>query len=448
MMPSRSMSRAAAGNSVMPKSEPFWWEDAGAPTSPPIDVLPGAVDVLVVGAGLTGLTAARTLARRGRSVLVADAGPPGIGASSRNGGMVLAGHRQSLEHFESRYGTELGHRMLREAHVDMIRHLEQLMAEEEIACDYARTGRFKGFWRPSEYDSAGREIDRLGRIVPLEAELIPRARQSEEIATELYSGGVVYRNAAALNPAKWMFGILAGARRAGAIVAGETPVLALEREGAGWCATTPRGKVRSGEVLVATNGYTPSHLPTLKRRIIPVPSFIVATEVLGENRVRSLIPKLRTIGETRDRHCYYRPSPDGRRIVFGGRAAMFDVSEAVALSQMRGLLAQVFPELRDVGITHSWRGRTGFTFDFVPHVGRIDGVWHAMGYSGSGNAMAPWLGHKAGLKIVGDPDGETAFSHTPFSTRWWHRGTAWFLPFVDMGFRVKDVNNNLMKRWQ
>ena len=106
-------------------------------------------------------------------------------------------------------------------------------------------------------------------------------------------------------------------------------------------------------------------------------------------------------------------------------------------------MAQVFPELGPVELTHSWRGRTGFTFDALPHVGRVDGVWHAMGYSGSGNAMAPWLGHKAGLLMAGDPEGATAFQHTPFGTRLWHVGPAWFLPAADALFRMRDIKANL-----
>ena len=148
------------------------------------------------------------------------------------------------------------------------------------------------------------------------------------------------------------------------------------------------------------------------------------------------------VAESRERHCYYRASPDGTRLVFGGRAALFNAPEAVAQSELRGLMTQIFPQLKGVGFSHSWRGRTGFTFDFLPHVGKENGVWHAMGYSGSGNAMAPYLGHKAALLMSGDRDGETAFSRTGFPKRWWHQGSPWFLPFADLVFRARDVWTN------
>lgn len=428
-----------------PVAFPFWWTDAGTPASPPELPLPPEVDVLIIGAGLTGLSAARTLARRGKAVLVLDAGAPGNGASSRNGGMVGGGHRLSFDEMDARFGAQTAVALLREAHLDATAFVRKLIHDEGIACDLVECGRFRGLWTGTEYDAAARGLDRLQRLVPVEAEMVPRARQHQEVATGLYAGGVVYPRHGGLNPAKFAAGLLAAAVRAGALVQGDTPVTGLERAGSAHLVHTSRGTIRAAAVLAATNGYTPAALPELKRRIVPVPSFMVATEPLSEKRIRSLFPKGRMVAESRDRHCYYRPSPDGTRIVFGGRAGMFEVPDRFAESQLRGLLRQIFPQLGEVAFTHIWRGRTGFTFDFLPNVGQIDGIWHAMGYSGSGNAMAPYLGHKAALRILGDPEGATAFSRTGFPTRWWHRGTPWFLPFADALFRLKDVRNNLAR---
>jgi glycine/D-amino acid oxidase-like deaminating enzyme len=216
-------------------------------------------------------------------------------------------------------------------------------------------------------------------------------------------------------------------------------------QSAGFQARTSRGEVRAGQVLVATNGYTPAHLSDLKRRIIPIPSYIVTTEPLGKSRIKDLLPNGRIVAESRERHCYFRPSPDGTRLVFGGRAALFNAPEKIAQRELRTLMQQIFPQLSDVTFTHSWRGHTGFTFSYLPHIGQAGGIWHAMGYSGSGNAMAPYLGHKAALQMIGDREGETAFSKTEFPTRWWHRGKPWFLPFADVIFRGRDVWNNFRR---
>lgn len=425
------------------KTAPFWWEDAGAPKAPPLQPLPRDIDIAIIGAGLTGLSAARTAAKAGKSVLVLEAGVPGIGASSRNGGMIVGGHRLSLEKMETLYGDRVALGLLQEAHLDSGHFCREVMKEEAIECDYRQTGRFIGFWRDTELEAQTRYLDSLAARIPITAHIVPRTRQHEEVNSDLYRGGAVFPHHGALNPAKWTAGLLQAALRAGAQVHANTAVTSVRPDNGGHLVTTPRGDIRAGAVLAATNGYTPYALGAHKRRIIPVPSFIVATEPLGTDRIRDLFPNGRMIVETRVRHCYFRPSPDGLRVIFGGRAAMFNAPENLVRRQMRALLTQVFPQLRGVKLSHSWRGRTGFTFNQMPNIGRIDGIWHAMGYSGSGNAIAPWLGHKAALKMIGDPEGETAFSHTGLPTRWWHRGSPWFLPFADIVFRGRDALGNL-----
>ncbi|MEM8760339.1 MAG: FAD-dependent oxidoreductase [Pseudomonadota bacterium] len=423
----------------MTKTTPFWWEDAGAPSAPAPCPLPDTADVVIVGAGLTGASAARTFSRAGRSVLLLDAGAPGIGASSRNGGMIGGGHRLSLEALRARYGPDLARRLLHEAHIESLAFCRTLMAEEGIDPDFRQTGRFRGFWAARDYDSTARAMETLAGLIPLDYEMIPLARQHEETGSPLYRGGIVFPSHGGLNPAKWVKGLLAAATRHGATIQGDTPVLRIERDAEGHRIETPRGTVRAGQVLIATNGYTSAATPALRRRVVPVPSFIIATEPLGANRMKALFPKGRMTVESRDRHCYYRPSPAGDRIVFGGRAAMTDAPERFVRHELTGLLAQVFPDLGPVALSHSWRGFTGFTFETLPHIGEIDGLWHAMGYSGSGNAMAPYLGHKAALSMLGDPAGETAFAQTRFETRWWHRGRPWFMPAADIALRLRDA---------
>lgn len=427
----------------MIKQTPFWWEDAGTPTSAKLNPLPKRSDVIVIGAGHSGSSAARTLAKAGKHVVVLEKEQPGFGASSRNGGMIGGGHRLSVSQLEERFGKTTGHRMLHEAHVDALQFAMSLIESEGIDCDYKQTGRFRGLWLKEEYEKSARELERIRKILPLDAWMVTKAEQRAEIATDIYAGGTVYPAHGALNPAKYVFGILAAAQRAGADIHGETPVTKIERNGAMYRVTTPRGVIEAPQVLAATNGYTTSALPDERRRIVPVPSFIVATEVLGAEKLKELFPTGRMIAESRERHCYFRPSPDGTRLIFGGRASMFSAPEGFVQAEIRRLITEIFPSLHSVKFTHSWRGRTGFTFDYLPNVGRnSDGVWHAMGYSGSGNAMAPYLGHKAALQMLGDPEGQTAFSATPFETRFWHRGRPWFLPFADVFFRLRDIRNN------
>ena len=427
------------------KSEPYWWTAAGRPESPPSVDLPKHVDVLIVGAGLTGLSAARVLAQKNRSVLVLDAMSPGEGASSRNGGMIGGGHRLSIDQLKAQFGEGVAYDLLFEAHCASRDHALQIMQDEGIDCDYAQSGRFRGLWTRDEYDSAGRGIDRLKSLIPVEAHMVPQSEQRSEVGTDLYAGGTVYPLHGGLNPASWVAGLMQAAQRSGAIVQGHTPVTSFTRDAKEYVAQTPRGTVRARDVLLATNGYTDAAFQQTRRRIVPIPSYIVASERLPATTMADLFPTGRMIAESRERHCYYRPSPCRTRLIFGGRAAMFQAPDGFAERELRRLINQLFPDLGSIAFTNLWRGKTGFTFSFLPHVGQLDGVWHAMGYSGSGNAMAPWLGHKAGLLIAGDPDGATAFQKTPFPTRAWHRGRPWFLPFADMLFRGRDLWNTVRR---
>ena len=425
------------------QATPFWREDSAAPERLSFGEWTGSADAVVIGAGLTGLSAAREMAMRGRRVVVLDSGPLCGGASGRNGGMLGGGHRLSPAALEKQYGADTAGRLLREAHLDSVEFAKRLIRDENIACDFAECGRFRGAWTRRDYDDAGRALDRLKKIVPLEAEMVPKSRQREEVATDLYAGGAVYYRHGGLNPAKYAAGILRAAARAGAALFGGVPALGAARRRGVFTVSTPRGDVRAGMVLAAVNGYASRALAEHRRRVVPVPSFLAATEPLAENAARELIPGGRMIVESRARHCYYRLSPDGRRVIFGARAAMTaDAPEAFVRRQLRGLLREVFPSLARTEFTHSWRGLTGFSFGMLPNVGRIDGVWHAMGYCGNGNAMAPWLGRKAALAMLGDPEGETAFSRTCFPAKWWHRGSPWFLPAAGAWLRLCDLRDN------
>ena len=405
-------------------------------------MLPQETDILIVGAGLTGLSAARTAAKAGQAVLVVDQHSPGFGASSRNGGMLGGGHRLSIAKVTARYGKDVAVKLLQEAHLDSADFVRKVMTEEAINCDYDQVGRFRGLWHTHEYETAARDLEQLQKLLPIEASLLSQAQQHQAVASDLYRGGVVYHQHAAINPAKWVFGLHRAAADHGANIQGNTAVLGLQKSKHGYLVKTTTGEIKANKLLLATNGYTPPQMGALRRRVFPVPSFIISTEKLGRDRIRQLFPSDMMVVESRARHCYYRPSPDKTRIVFGARAAMFDAPEALVVSQLRKLLAQIFPQLRQVKISHSWRGFTGFSFEFMPHVGQIDGVWHAAGYSGNGNTLAPWLGHKAALQMIGDPAGETAFSHSELKTRWWYHNRAWFLPVVDLAYRGRDFRND------
>lgn len=427
------------------KTDPYWWDSSTVPEFDTDASIPQSCDVVVIGGGLTGLSAALTLANAGKTVIVLDTGIPGQGASARNGGMIGGGHRLSVDAMHQKFGPALAKRLLKEAHLDAAQYTISLIDQYDIRCDLNLTGRFRGFFHSHEYDSAALELEKLQKLVDVAAFMVPHENQQSEVNTDLYRGGVVFESHGGINPAKLVWGLLSTVLESGVQVFGLTSALDISRADKQFVVESSRGKIYCGDVLTATNGYTPGFLTYVKKRVFPIPSFVVATEPLGETAVRALIPNSRMIVESRDRHCYFRPSPDGQRLIFGGRAAMMPVPEKFARKQLTGLIKEIFPELANVGITHSWHGYTGFTFDFLPHIGCHDGIWHATGYSGSGNAMAPWLGHQAALTVLGDKNADSAFRQTPFSKRWWYQGWPWFRPAADALYRIRDFHAGLSR---
>lgn len=416
---------------------PYWWEAAPPEESDPAAALPRRADAVVVGAGYTGLSAALALARAGRSVLVLDAKRPGEGASTRSGGMIGSGHRVGLGELTRRYGEATALEVAR-AGIEALAFTKELIAREGIGCHLRETGRFRGAWTRAHFEAMAREVEDQRRRLGLEANLVRPQDVTREVATDRYQGGVVYRRHGGLHPALFWAGLLARARAAGANVLGGTPVLGAERDGGDLRVATARGTVAASDMVFATNGYTPRAAGGLRRRLIPVPSFLIATEELGEERVQHLIPRGRMIVETRAAHCYYRPSPDGKRLILGGRAALHPIPPAAAARRLKQLLAGLFPELERVALSHAWTGNIALTRAGHPAIGGRDRVWWALGCCGSGVAMMPYLGWKVAQKVLGRPEGRTAFDALPFRPYPLYDGRPWFLPLGSWWWRLKD----------
>ena len=189
---------------------------------------------------------------------------------------------------------------------------------------------------------------------------------------------------------------------------------------------------------MATNGYTGRSMPWLRRRIVPIPSQIVATDPIPKEVLDRLMPKRRMLGETRNLYHYFRPAPDDSRIVFGGRGGRADRRRIRKAQRLGTGLAQIFPELSGIGMTIAGSAYTGFTFDFMPKLVVRNGVHYAAGFCGSGVVWARWLGMKAAQSIVGNRPPETAFAAGDFATRPLYYGRPWFLPLMVGWYEVKD----------
>ncbi len=189
---------------------------------------------------------------------------------------------------------------------------------------------------------------------------------------------------------------------------------------------------------MATNGYTGKSAPWQQSRIIPIGSYMLTTEAMDPERLRTLMPNDRVFSDTRKIVVYFRQSPDGRRLIFGGRVSVFESDPIKCLSALRDEMLTVFPQLADVKISHSWMGFVGYTFDHLPHLGQQDGVHYAMGYCGSGICLSSYLGHRLGQQILGKEEGATAFDQTRFQTRPFYRGKPWFLAAAVRYYQLRD----------
>ncbi len=420
------------------KIYPYWWEAAPRPEETLV-ALPAEVDVLVVGGGFSGLNTALVLARAGKSVLVCEASFTGYGASTRNGGMLGPSfHKLGVKGLTARYGVERTHAILKQSiiFVDFIRELTE---SENIDCDFQQSGRFRGASQASHYEELKREVGIQVETTGIEAEMIPKERVREEIGTDRFHGGVYYPIDGGLHPAKYHAGLLRVVTDAGAIFAPQTAVTKLERTANGFLVSTKRGDVRASQVAICTNGYTGNATPWFRRRLLPIRSAMIATEPLSAELMDKLMPTRRMYGDSRRVFAYYRPSPDGERILFGGRAAGPGDRPEKNARDLRKMLLDVFPALEKTRITHSWSGFVAYTFDHSPHLGEHDGLYYAIGYCGSGVARGSFFGTKLAHKMLGnEEEGRTAFDDMPFDTRFLYTGRPWFLPALVRWHRLVD----------
>jgi glycine/D-amino acid oxidase-like deaminating enzyme len=427
----------------MPQEQNYWLTTAQMP-SPPAEPMPETADVAVIGAGFTGLSAALALAKRGAKVVVLESETIGWGASSRNGGMVLTGLKLGANKLISTYGRDLTRRMYA-ASLDSIACVERLVKEENITCDFARTGHLEVACKQNHFDDYAQQVEVIAREFHHELRIVPRHELHSEIGSDIYFGGMVDEISVGLNPARYVAGIGAAAMRAGARICERTRLQNIQhqsRDGApGFRLNTTRGALWARDVLVGTSGYTGGATPTLRNKIIPIGSFIITTEVLPDALARELSPRNRQIYDSKNYLYYYRLTPDNR-MLFGGRAAFFPETDQTIRKSAeilrRGMIV-VYPQLRDTRVEYVWGGTLDFCFDIMPHAGRMDGIYFAVGYAGHGVAMATWQGQKMAEWIAegktDNPFAEIPFPGAPLGL---YNGKPWFLPFAGAYYKVLD----------
>lgn len=407
------------------KLAPYWWDRVPRPALPRV-APPAKADVVVIGSGYTGLGAALQTVRGGRSTVVLDAEDAGFGCSTRNGGQISTSVKPSYDELARRYGAEKAFRIKKEGQHSLA-WVEAFVAEEGIDCDFRIAGRFHAAHNAAKYEVLAQDIAHQPKGLEVEAHLIPRAEQRRELGTDAYYGGVLYAKHASVDPARFHQGMLDRVLAAGAVVVPHCPATGITREGGGFLVAHAGGVIAARNVVVATNGYTGALVPWLRRRVIPIGSYIIATERLPRELMGKLMPRDRIVSDTRKVVYYYRASPDGTRVVFGGRVSHDETDPRVSGPRLHAELVRIFPDLAQTKISHSWAGFVAYTFDEMMRAGQRDGLYYAMGYCGSGAGMAGYLGTRIGQQVLGKAEGATAFDDLPFESRPYYWGWPWFL---------------------
>jgi glycine/D-amino acid oxidase-like deaminating enzyme len=415
---------------------PLWMQNADMP-APSARPLPSRVDVLVIGAGYTGLSAARETANAGRSTLVVDAGEVGAGCSSRNGGQVAYSIKPSFNSLKAKFGAERAFGICRDG-LDAVAYLRSL-ATQHVDCGWREDGCFFGAHTAKHFGQMARDAENQPRGLEQRISVVPKADQHTEIASDFYHGGCVYHDDASVDPTRLLLALLRSAADVGATVVDRCPVESIKPVRDGFEALTPRGVVHARQVLLATNGYSGPLSPWHRRRVIPIGSYQIATEPLGADRVRTLIPRGRNIVDSRRVVVYFRPSADGERIIFGGRAALAEQDPLACVPRLRQMMERILPQLRSVPVSHAWVGWVAYTFDTLPHLGQHDGIYYCMGYCGQGVPLAPYFGKRIGQQMLGLTEGRTSLDGLPFPSRPYYYGNPWFLAPSVFAYRLLDA---------
>jgi glycine/D-amino acid oxidase-like deaminating enzyme len=351
--------------------------------------------------------------------------------------------KPSISELSARFGPQMAARLYGEVR-DALIHFEVFLAENGIQCDFARSGRLTGALSNAQLAGVLRESEALRRVTGVEYDVVEKSELAAELGTDVYVGARLYRHHGGLHPAKYVAELARRVLAAGGGICESTAFLSYEGTSEGFSIKTSAGAIRARELIVATNGYTGTAGGSLRRRLIPVTSYMIATEELPPDLMSTLMPRGRVITDTNRLLCYYRPSPDGKRILFGGRPAYTEISPQESAKRLASYLHTLFPALANVALSHSWFGMIAYTFDRLPHVGKVDGFHYAGGYCGSGVVMATWLGSKVAHRLLGNDEGVTAFAELAHPTHPLYYGRPWFLPLVQAWYQAAD----LWQRWR
>jgi len=380
-----------------------------ASTAEPLRAFPALsgevhADVVIIGAGYTGLSAAHHIAKSGLAPVVLEANRPGWGASGRNGGVITAKFRQSFRGIDAAHGRAMARRMYEIAH-ESVEMVEELVSEFGIAsARLTRSGQVKAAHNHATLRAAADEAEWMKREMgDAEVRVLDAQQVRGETGSQAFVGGVLNPGSGGIHPLNYLHGLAEGLAQRGIAIFQESPALRLLRDNELIVAETPQGAVWARQAIIATNSYSDLTPATrhLQRTLVPFRSAIIATDKLPHNLARSLMPTARTYTETKRMMRWFRMVDD--RVIFGGRGAFGKHDSESAFNALRKAMIGIFPELADIPLAFKWSGLVGMTLDSVPHIGRLDDrTLFSMGYNGAGVAMSSLMGRYLAAFVRGE----------------------------------------------
>lgn len=368
-------------------------------------------DVVVVGGGYSGLSAALHLAEKGARVAVLEAREIGWGASGRAFGLVVPGLKQDPDRVEAALGKERGARLVALSGAAPA-YVFELIRRHRMRCEVFD----KGWIQPAHSSGTLRAIE--GRCEQwarrgADVAMIPTSDLPRILGTRAYLGAWIDRRGGHLQPMSYCRELARAALAAGARVFTHSPVTALERRQGRWRATTPAGAVAAERAIVATNAYSDALVPGLARSVVPVRSHAVATRPLGANRARAVLPGGEGVSDAKRVLWAFRVTADGRLAMSGSKPSAGDEKPAF-FARLHRLAAELFPDLGRLEWEYGWSGYFAVTPDHLPHLHEpAPGLLAGLGCNGRGIAMATVIGRVLAERALGRPEGEPELPVTP-----------------------------------
>ena len=424
------------------KTYPYWWEFYKPYHFKNCEVNNTSYDLVVVGAGYTGLCAAVQATSRGLNTLLIDQFALGEGASTRSAGMVSGGLNlgKKINLFKE-YGNETANKFIQES-INSYEYLEDQINDYQDVVSFQKTGRLVLAHSKKKFNALKQKASLLNSISNLEIQIIENLEN--EIVNDYYKGGMLVGNAASVNPAKLYKFFLDKALLNKVNIFCPCKLLSHQKINQSYELQTSEGKIKSQYLIIATNGYSEKDIGNEHYNIIGVPSYIAATNILGQEKVRKILPKLRMYSDSKNDLYYFRPSPDHKRILFGAFPiwAYGMENSKLVKSFFQKKIKQTLPNIGNFSIEYIWGGKVGVTFNTLPMLKKIDNKIYVFGCNGSGVALMPYLGYQAANILTTNQNSSLAISKIKNEKNYFKYIIAKLLPLLGFYYRFRENLEN------